>query len=137
MYDSAPQSTWSRLAYVLVAAVALLHGGCLFIAAGAAGGAALGYVYCKGNVCEMYASNLNDSWAAAHTALGELGFPIAKEARENVKGWIECNAADGNRIRIHLDIADSQVPAEGPVTRICVRVATFGDNAISERILNQ
>jgi hypothetical protein len=137
MYDSALQSRWSRLAYVLVATVALLHGGCLFVAAGAAGGAALGYVYCKGNVCEIYASNLNDSWAATHTALAELGFPVVKEARENVKGWIECNAADGNRIRIHLDIVDSQIPAEGPVTRICVRVATFGDNALSERILNQ
>jgi hypothetical protein len=137
MYHSALQSRLSRLAYVLVAVVALLHAGCLLIAAGAAGGAAVGYAYCKGNVCETYAANLNDSWAATHTALAELGFPIAKELRESVKGWIDCNATDGERMRIQLDIMDSQTPAEGPVTRICVRVATFGDYSLSERILNQ
>jgi hypothetical protein len=137
MYDSDLRSRWSRLAYLLVAVVALLHAGCLLIAAGAAGGAAVGYAYCKGNVCETYASNLNDSWAATHTALAELGLPVVKESRENVAGWIDCNAADGERIRIQLDIMDSQNPAEGPVTRICVRVATFGDYALSERILNQ
>ena len=48
---------------------------------------------------------------------------------------MECTAANGDRVRIYLDIIDG--PAEGPVTRICVRVATFGDYALSERILNQ
>jgi hypothetical protein len=137
MHERATPYRSSHIVYVGLALVALLHGGCLWIAAGAAGGAALGYVYCKGNVCQAYTANFDDAWPATHTALAELGFPITKENRENFKGAIECTAADGERIHIHLDIMDSQVPAEGPLTKICVRVATFGDYPVSERILNQ
>ncbi len=137
MYDFGSHPKWARLVYVSVAALALLPGGCLLVAAGAAGGAALGYVYCKGKVCETYVSNFDDSWAATHTALAELALPVSKEQREGLKGWIECSAADGDRIRIYVDIIDSPIPAEGPLTRICVRVATFGNYALSERVLNQ
>ena len=79
MFDFGSHPKWARLVYVFVAATALLPGGCLLVAAGAAGGAAVGYVYCKGKVCDTYAANFDDSWAATHTALAELALPVSKE----------------------------------------------------------
>ena len=131
------QGRWFKITCMALALATLAQGGCLFIAAGAAGGAALGYAYCKGNVCQAYNSNFDDSWAATHTALAELGFPVVKEERQTFRGTVESTSSTGDKIQVHLDIMDSQVPAEGPLTKVCIRVGTFGDYALSERILNQ
>src|SRR6516162_4020560 len=48
----------------------LSSNGCLWIAAGGMGGAAVGYAYYKGKVCGVYNACLADTWAATHTALG-------------------------------------------------------------------
>jgi hypothetical protein len=125
------------LGWLIVAGVALAQSGCLLVAAGAAGGAALGYAYCKGNVCQAYNASFPDAWTATHTALAELGFSVCKEEREAAGGWIQTTATNGDRIVINLDVIDNPVPAGAPLTRICVRVATFGDSPLSERILNQ
>jgi hypothetical protein len=128
---------WSALGCLLVAGLAVVQSGCLLVAAGAAGGAAVGYAYCKGKVCQAYNANVQDAWAATHTALGELALPVTSEERQATGGWIQSVAANGEKIRIDLDVMASQIPAEGPLTRICVRVGTFGDYPLSERILYQ
>jgi hypothetical protein len=122
---------------VLLATAALASSGCLLVAAGAAGGAAVTYAYCKGKVCGQYNAALPDCWAATHTALLELGMPIEKEDRGGSTGFIVTRATDGERVRIYLDTLPSQIPAEGQLTRISVRVATFGDYSLSERIMDQ
>jgi len=128
---------WNRAACLLLAILAVGQSGCLLIAAGAAGGAAAGYAYYNGRVCQSYVANFEDAWAATHTALGELGMPILKEERQTSCGVIKTQTSDGDRIRIALDVIPSRIPAEGSLTRICVRVATFGDHPVSERILYQ
>jgi hypothetical protein len=128
---------WNRAAFVLLAIVASGQSGCLLVAAGAAGGAAAGYAYYNGRVCQSFVANFEDAWAASHTALGELGMPILKEERQTACGVIKTQTSDGDRIRIALDVIPSRIPAEGSLTRICVRVATFGDHPVSERILYQ
>jgi hypothetical protein len=127
------------IAYLAGALIALANGGCLLVAAGAAagGGAAAGYVYCKGKVCDEFNANLDDVWAATHTSLVELGMPVLSEERGDGTGVIKTQLANGDKVRIHFDVVPSKIPVEGPLTRVGVRVATFGDHPASERILQQ
>jgi hypothetical protein len=128
---------YSKLICLVVTCVALANSGCLLIAAGAAGGAALGYAYYQGKVVGDYTASFTDSWAACHTALAELGMPVTSEHNDGVTGYVESRRADGDHVRIDLETEASQVPAEGALTRIGVRVATFGDRPLSERVLMQ
>lgn len=131
-------TAWGRAAYAAVALVALANGGCLLVAAGACAGGAVGYAYCKGKVCQNYVADFNDTWAATHTALAELGMPVVSEERTAAgAGFIESRAADGERIRIYVDNVPSRVPSEGMLTTVGVRIATFGDYSLSDRILYQ
>ncbi len=127
------------LGYLVLGAVAVSQGGCLLVAAGAAGagGAAVGYAYYQGKNCQSFSANFEDAWAATHTALVELGMPILNEERHMDNGVIKTQTSDGDRVRIGLDVISSRIPADGALTRICIRVGTFGDHPVSERILSQ
>ena len=119
--------TFGRVAggYLLLAILILSNTGCLVVAAaGAAGGAAAGYVYVKGKVCEVYNAGLNDTWAATHTALAELGMPILKEDIKPDESFIESRTTDGQQVRIYVTEVDSKIPAEGKNTPRSVRVTT-------------
>src|SRR5262249_12803942 len=78
-----------------------------------------------------------DSWAATHTALAELGMPVEMEGNEGSRGFINTRTHEGDRVRINVEMLPSRVPAEGPLTRVGVRVATFGDRPYSEQVLSQ
>jgi hypothetical protein len=123
-------------AYLGVAALALANAGCLVAAAAGAAGGVAGYAYYKGRVCRPYLANLDDVRAATRTALAELGLPVVKDEANCRGGRIE-SRADNEAIVITLDVQDSPVPNEGPVTQVGVRVATFGNAGLSERILDQ
>jgi hypothetical protein len=113
--------------------------GCLWLAASAVvGGAAVGgYVYYNGKVSRPYNAGMNDVWAAAHTALTELGMKIESEGRDSLTAEIHSRLADGEKVRIYFDVKESRIPAEGPLTVVAVRVGIRGDEAASVRILNQ
>lgn len=131
------RAEWWRATYVGLALVALANAGCLVVAAGACAGAA-GYAYCKGKVCENYIADFNDTWAASHTALTELAMPVTAEERSGPgDGSIESRTADGERVRILVSRGASRIPSEGTITTVGVRVATFGDYTLSDRILYQ
>jgi hypothetical protein len=125
------------IAYLVVAAAAVANSGCLLVAAAGAAGGAAGYAYYKGKICNHYSASFEDTWAAVHTALGELGMPVETEQQEGFNGFIQSSTAAGDRVRIYLNHVNNHFPADGPVTRVCVRVATFGDEAVSQRILYQ
>jgi hypothetical protein len=125
------------IALMLLAAMALASTGCLLVAAGAAGGAAVGYAYYKGKITDTFAAGLDDTRAATHTALAELGMPIVKEDRTPKSATIDTRTADDDHVRIKLEPIKSSIPAEGEITRVSVRVATFGDRPVSDRVLYQ
>jgi hypothetical protein len=129
---------FNRLGYLLLAGLALANGGCLLVAAGAAGGAAAcGYAYWQGRLYRDYPATPNDAVAAVRTALAELQFPPATEERDGDRLVMTTKTADGHKVNVHLDPTASRIPAEGTMTRVSVRVATFGDEAVSRRILDQ
>jgi hypothetical protein len=131
---------WGRAIYPLLAALALANSGCLLAAAGVAAGgaAATALIYHDGQVCRVYAASFEDTWAATQTALTELGMPLDEAVKEDpLKGTLKSRLADGDKVTIHLEAEPSRVPSEGTVTRVCIRVAIFGDHPVSERILDQ
>ena len=123
--------------YLAVALAALSSSGCLLAVAGVAAGGAAGYCYCKGKVCQEYHAGFGDTQRAVRQALGELAMPLQSEEVLATSGFIESRTAGGNRVRISLETRASPIPSEGIVTRVCVRVSTFGDQPVSERILDQ
>lgn len=128
-----------RALQVVAAAVALLNGGCLAAAVGAcaAGAGVTCNAYAKGKVCHLYTTDLNDAVAAARTALAEMGLAIQKEVVKPNAAFFRTRTGDGERVRIYLNCEPSRIPIDGPMTRISVRVGTFGDHPLSERILYQ
>jgi hypothetical protein len=123
-------------AYLVMAAVALGNAGCLVAAvAGAAGGAA-GYAYYKGEYCRPFLANVEDVRAATRKALAELRMPITKDEATADGARIEAGAGDES-VAITLKLQNSPVPGEGPATQVGVRVATWGDEPLSQRLLDQ
>jgi hypothetical protein len=132
------RNSWTGPAYVALAAVALANAGCLAAAAGvAAGGAAAGYAYYKGRVSQDFNASLDDTWAATLTALGELGMPVVSQQRDATSGGIESRTSTNDTVHMSLETHPSAIPAEGTLTRVGVRIGTFGDAPLSERLLNQ
>ncbi len=112
-----------RMVYLLLVAGSLSSGGCLVVAAaGAAGAGAATYVYIKGKVCQDYPASFSDAWAAVQKGLQEEGFPLVSNENDGKSGKITTRTTDGTTITIDLEVISSRVPAEGSLTRVCVRV---------------
>jgi hypothetical protein len=128
---------WRTLGYLALAAGALVNGGCLAVAAGAAaGGAVAGYAYYKGSVPREYPALLDQTWLAAQTALADLNMPVVGAEHKEGRGLLEARAG-GDRVEVALEAVPSPEPGGGPLTRVSVRVGVFGDRSLSERLLDQ
>lgn len=128
----------ARLLYLTGAILALVQGGCLLAIAGvAAGGAATGYLYCKGRIYRDYPASLQDVHNAVHAALLDLHFGVFNDETKDGKAFLVTKTTNGKKVKIYLDCLASPIPAEGMVTRVSIRVGAFGDENISMRILDQ
>jgi Protein of unknown function (DUF3568) len=130
------QSRWLWAAHLGMAALALGNAGCLVAAAAGAAGGVAGYAYYKGKVGRPFVANVEDVRLATRKSLGELQMPITKDEGNPKGGKIEARSGDDTVI-ITLDVQDSPVAGEAPVTQVAIRVATFGNDGLSERILDQ
>ncbi len=139
MASTRPGSNWRRGLWLALALLTLANGGCLWLALGAAaGGTAVGVAYARGKVHSTFAASFDDTWVATRTALTELGLPILEEKRESLgSGYIRSRAGDDAKIQLYFDTEPSKFPAEGPVTRVGVRVDFLGNYDVSARILSQ
>jgi hypothetical protein len=127
-----------RWLYALIAVLALTQAGCLLAVLGAAGGAAAtGYFYCKGRIYRDYPASLPDVHNAVHAALLDLHFPIFTEQAKDGKAFLVTKTTNGKRVRIYLNCMSSPVPADGPMTRVSIRVGCFGDDSVCVRIFEQ
>lgn len=138
MPDAVNRKSYGRVIYPLLAGLALLQGGCLLAIAGVcAGGAATGYFYAKGRIYRDYPAGLPAALSAAEAALADLHFLLFTRDVKDGKAFLVTKTASGKKVRIYLDCLPSPIPAEGLVTRVSIRVATFGDESVSARILEQ
>jgi hypothetical protein len=136
---TAERKSPGRLLYPLLALVAVAQSGCLLAVAGACAGgaAATGYLYCKGKIYRDYQAGLPDVRNAVHAALLDLHFLIFTEEAKDGKAFLVTRTTNGKKVRIYLDCISSPIPAEGVLTRVAIRVATFGDEDVSARIFDQ
>lgn len=127
-----------RIAFALFAVLALAQAGCLLAVAGAAAGAGTaGYFYYKGRLYRDFAVPLPDVRNATHAALLDLHFILLTDDAKDGKAFILTRTADGKKVRIYLDVVTNPIPAEGTLTRVSIRVATFGDEGVTARIFDQ
>jgi len=134
------QFSGRQVCYLALAVITLGQAGCLVAAVGAAasGAGAAGYFYAQGKVCDEFTASFDDAWAATQEAMSELSLPIKTQARDtNLSGDLESVTSDGDVIRIHIETRPAKIPADGSISRICVRVGTWGDYAVSEKVIHQ
>jgi hypothetical protein len=123
---------------LLLAAGCLVTGnGCLLLAGGAAAGGAAGYAYYRGNVTQTIDGDFTTVWHATQDALYDLGMPIKKVSRDAISGRIESQTGNGERVKISIEQIIPKIPTDPPQTEVGVRIATFGDQETSRRILQQ
>lgn len=128
-----------RLVFLGFAAVTLLNGGCLAAAVvgAAGGGAAAFYTYQRGQLYREYSADLNATAAAVRVSLSELKIPPGSEKSDGGTVMFETKIPDGKKVHILVEAVTGRLPANAPVTRVSVRVGTFGDDTNSASILDQ
>jgi hypothetical protein len=118
----------------LFAVVALANCGCLLVAAGTAAGALAGAAYLNATVSATYFAYPNDVWMATRQGLTELGMPLRKESFDGFNGSLESTTPDGDRVCINLACMTPPGFVDGAMTKLSVRISSFGDRHASERI---
>jgi hypothetical protein len=129
-----------QAAFVFLAMLAAANSGCLAAAGVAAAGAAGagGYAYMKGKVSYTFQSSVEDTWSAARKSLAELQMPILEEERQaSSGGFFRSETTDGTAVRIYLEAVEEEGPPPTRGTEVTVRVGTFGDYTVSDKILRQ
>jgi hypothetical protein len=118
----------------LLAGVTLLtlNSGCFLVAVGAAGAAGAGTVaYIRGELDASLAGKVEAVDTATNTALQQLQFAKISEGKSTVDASIVARTGQDKKIEIKLDrTADN-------LTRVRIRVGTFGDEALSRLTLDK
>jgi len=130
-----------RLFLVLLAVATLPAIGCLAAGLAAAGAAACagagGYAYVKGRMTRDYPASIADTTQAAQTSLTELGFPVLDKTSAVGSATLVTETSNGHRLSVDLTTIGSDIPSDAGVTRVGIRVGVFGDEHVSDRILDQ
>ncbi len=76
-------------------------------------------------------ATLDQSWDASLTAMERLGFVVSQRDRSDVEARILAHTQGGREVRIRLSKDTTML------SRIRIRVGTFGDEALSRLILDR
>jgi Protein of unknown function (DUF3568) len=136
------QKPFNRIGIVLIGLLLLTNTGCiaaLVLGAGAAaaGGAAAGYAYMNGKLYRDYPTDFTNAQTAVKVAMAEAQLPLLSQELGAGKAELTTRTTDGTSVKIFITTGASPLPADGPVTRIGVRVGAFGEEGVSTRILDQ
>jgi hypothetical protein len=119
-----------RILAALLAMVPLtLTSGCLVVAAGAAGAGAVAWV--RGELDASLSHPLDAVDQAANRAGEQLKFAKISESADALSRIITLRTAEDKRIEIRL------TRTTDTVTRVRIRVGTFGDEAVSRLLLDK
>lgn len=95
-----------------------------------AGAGAAGYAYVNGDVTKTFPSPIGHVWSCVKETASTMRLTVASEAVDDLGGKLECQAADGRDVTIHLESRP-----EG--TSVGIRVGTFGDRDAARQILDR
>jgi hypothetical protein len=123
-----------RSALILLLIVSILPGnigcGVALLAGGAAAGAG-SYAYVTGELKATEAVSLENAYQAAQQAMSELEFTVTNKQKDAFYAEVNARRASGKKIKVKLDKESNSV------TRIRIRVGTFGDESMSHQILER
>ena len=121
------------LTTALTAALLVLGGGCAAVLVGGAVAAAgVGtYAYVNGELKGTEAVSLDRAWDASQAAMKDLEFSITRKTKDALQAELDARTAADKKIVINLKkVSDG-------ATEIRIRVGTFGDEAVSQFILDK
>ena len=126
------KTKWLTMAVALAAAVAVLQTGCVLFVAGAAAAAGVGtYAYVNGELKGSEAVSLDKAWDASQAAMKDLEFPITTKSKDALQAELTArNSADKKIVIALKKVSDG-------ATEIRIRVGTFGDESLSQLILEK
>lgn len=106
--------------------------GCFLVAVGAAGAAGAGAVaYVRGELDASISANLDAVDRAANRALEQLQFAKINEGKSAVDASITARTGQDRKIVLKLDHTGDSL------TRVRIRVDTFGDESLSRLLLDK
>ena len=122
--------------WIKILLVALLLGlgstGCVLFVVGGAAAAGVGtYAYVNGESKETEAASLDKTWAAAQATMKEMEFPVITQQKDAFSGELTARNAADKKITISLKRLSDHA------TEVRVRVATFGDEALSRLVIDK
>lgn len=106
-----------------------LTSGCVVVAAGAAGAGAVAWV--RGELDANLGNSFDDVSRATTRALEQLQLAKISEAKSALDAEFVARTGQDKRIQIRLDRTTDNL------TRVRIRVGTFGDEALSRAILDK
>ncbi len=133
MKNSPPHSTvFPALTALSLAALLTLGSGCFLVAVGAAGAAGAGTVaYIRGDLDASVAGTVDGVGKATNQALQQLQFAKINEGKSAIDASITARTGQDRKITIKLDRTGENL------TRVRIRVDTFGDETLSRLILDK
>src|SRR5262245_31536575 len=120
------------LAALVCAALVTLSSGCFLVAVGAAGAAGAGAVaYVRGELDTTLASRYDNTIAASNRAIETLQFVKVNEKRDAFSAILTARTAQDKKVQITV------TKSTDTLSRVQIRVGTFGDEAMSMAILDK
>jgi len=108
----------------------LLSSGCATLLAGAAAGAGT-VAYVRGELKATKQATIHEVYSASVNALNQLEIEIERKDKDATSATIEGRLANNKDLKIWLERKSDSV------TRLGIRIGTFGDEEKSRMILNQ
>jgi hypothetical protein len=125
------KTKWLTMA--LAAVLPVLGAGCAAVVVGGAVAAAgVGtYAYVNGEMKGTEAVSLDRAWKASQATMADLEYPILKKTKDALQAELTARTAADKKILIKLKRVSNEV------TEIRIRVGTFGDESMSQLILDK
>lgn len=119
---------WAGVAGAILGGI--LTTGCVAVVAGGAVGAG-GYAYVAGELKATENASMDRVWSATQKAVADLKFFPTSTAKDELEAKLEARTGTDRSVTLRLkSLADG-------ATEVRVRVDTFGNKEISERILER
>lgn len=117
---------------MLLATVLVLGGGCAVLLVGAAAGAGAGtYAYVNGELKDSETVSLDTARNATLAAMKDLGYAVVDNQKDGLTAKITAVSTGDKKIYVTL------TKQSDTVTEIRIRVGTFGDQNLSQQILEK
>ena len=117
---------------MLLAVILALGSGCAVLLVGAAAGAGVGtYAYVNGELKDSETVSVDAARNATLAAMKDLGYAVVEDQRDSLTATIAARSTGDKKVYVTL------TKQSATITEIRIRVGTFGDQSLSQQILDK